>query len=289
MLTFQILIIIKKRYMLAMRNWLSFSLALVIPIVLAAALSGSVAKWPKLSSCTDNLEIGLQKASAEEAVNFYGSYVVLKALKQPDYFDDLGSAPISAIVGPSATFDGALQNQQYMDKMSQYFSNYSLDSYPDTAAKALGTRRVASTIDEVIAMVKESKGQAGFGVLAPVTGDRVLVHRMSPEYSVAGLNLISNNLLLASANGSTPRTIGTTYRKFRHVEITPDAFAIPFFVFITLGLICSTSISIIYPVAERLNKVRALQYSNSVSVSRLNHEHMLNTNNTSPLPYGQHI
>lgn len=152
--------------------------------------------------------------------------------------------------------------------MERYFPAIRLAPYATAAERALGTRGNASSLTEIISMIKANHGDVGFGVFAPSSSDNTLVHDMSPEYTIAGLNIITNHISMSSSNtGNASKIISTTYRKFRHVEVTPDTLALPLLVFLTLGFICSTSVSIMYPVFEKINNVRALQYSNSVSVS----------------------
>ncbi|PQE06676.1 hypothetical protein CJF30_00008578 [Rutstroemia sp. NJR-2017a BBW] len=268
----QLLALLKKRYLLARHNWLSTSLALAIPTILAVALSSTFSKFSKFSQCLDNLDILTQNASILDADSFSqyeGEYTVLNPLFAPEYVNDLGSYPVSAVVGPPSAFEGNEQTRVYVSNMEQYFPEIRLAPYLTAADRALGTRGNVSTLDEMIALVEANHGEPGFGIFTPSPNENTIIHRMSPEYTVAGLNIISNRLALSSTSGKAPRTIHTTYRKFRHVEPTPDSMSIPLLVFITLGFICSTSVSIMYPVSEKVNNVRALQYSNSVSPGAL--------------------
>ena len=267
------LAILKKRYLLTRQTWLSGTLALAIPIVLAAALASTVAKFGKFSPCLENMDVVLQNASFAEAAafsDFENSYTILRPLFKPDYFDDLGRSSISAVVGPASAFQGDEQTQLYVSKMDQYFPNTTFTPYATAAEKLekmFGTRGDVSTLAEMIAMIEANHGEPGFGIFAPSSSENTLVHRMSPEYAMSGLSIITNRLGLLSATGNASRTINTTYRKFRHVEVAPDMMSIPILVLITIGFICSTTVSIMYPVSEKINNVRALQYSNSVSVS----------------------
>lgn len=270
---FKILVILKKRYLLARHSWMSYGIALVIPIVIAGALASSVAKFDSFDNCTHRIDVTMRNASVAESMSLgegYDNYDVLGPLDTPDFYsaEDLAYYAISSIAGPPTAFDGEAQNTIYVENMGQYFGLVSLEREGVTGEqKALATRGNASSLTEMISIIKDHHGEPAFGVFAADSADITLVHRMYPEFSMAGMNIITNRLANSSAQTGTARKVKTTYRKFRHVKFEPDPLSIPILVFITLGFICSTSVSIMYPVFERINNVRALQYSNSVSVS----------------------
>ncbi|TGO49071.1 hypothetical protein BOTNAR_0445g00010 [Botryotinia narcissicola] len=253
---------------------MSYGIALVIPIVIAGALASSVAKFDSFDNCTHRIDVTMRNASIAESMSLgegFDTYDVLGPLETPDFYsaEDLEYYAISSIAGPPAAFDGEAQSTIYVENMEQYFGSVSLEEEGVTGEqKALATRGNASSLTEMISIVKDHHGQPAFGVFAD-SADITLVHRMNPEFSMAGMNIITNRLANSSAQTGTARKVKTTYRKFRHVNFTPDPLSIPILVFITLGLICSTSVSIMYPVFERINNVRALHYSNSVSSAAL--------------------
>ncbi|THV46424.1 hypothetical protein BGAL_0387g00030 [Botrytis galanthina] len=271
----QILVILKKRYLLARHSWMSYGIALVIPIVIAGALASSVAKFGSFDNCTHRIDVTMRNASIAESMSLgegYDNYDVLGPLDTPDFYsaEDLAYHAISSIAGPPTAFDGEAQNTIYVENMGQYFGLVSLEREGVTGEqKALATRGNASSLTEMISIIKDHHGEPAFGVFAADSADITLVHRMYPEFSMAGMNIITNRLANSSAQTGTARKVKTTFRKFRHVKFEPDPLSIPILVFITLGFICSTSVSIMYPVFERINNVRALQYSNSVSSAAL--------------------
>lgn len=255
---------------------MGYGIALAIPIIIAGALAGEFAKFNTFDPCTHRMDVTMRNASIEEAMSSgesLGSFDVLGPLDTPDFYsaEDLAYYAISSVAGPPAAFDGEVQNTIYVENMGQYFSSFELEREGVTGEqKALATRGSASSLTDMVTIIKDNHGEPAFGVFAADSADITLVHRMSPEYSMAGMNIITNRLANSSAQTGTARQVKTSYRKFRHVKFDPDSLSIPLLVFVTLGLICSTSVSIMYPVFERINNVRALQYSNSVSVSLSN-------------------
>ncbi|KAF7881327.1 hypothetical protein EAF00_012000 [Botryotinia globosa] len=233
----QILVILKKRYLLARHSWMSYGITLVIPIVIAGALASSVAKFDSFDNCTHIIDVTVRNASIAESMSLgegFDTYDALGLLETPNFYsaEDLADYTIFSIAGPPAAFDGEAQNTIYVENMGQYF------------------------------------GSPVFGVFAD-SADITLVHRMYPEFSMAGMKITTDRLANSSAQTGTARKVKTTYRKFRYVNFTPDPLSIPIFVFITLGFICSTSVSIMDLVFERINNVTVLQDSNSVSSAAL--------------------
>ncbi|KAK6598059.1 ABC transporter [Botrytis cinerea] len=274
-LSHQILAILKKRYLLTRRSWMGYGIALAIPIIIAGALAGEFAKFNTFDPCTHRMDVTMRNASIEEAMSLrdsLGTFDVIGPLDSPDFYsaEDLAYYKISSVAGPPAAFDGEVQNTIYVENMGQYFSPFELEREGITGEqKALATRGSASSLTDMVTIIKDNHGEPAFGVFAADSADITLVHRMSPEYSMAGMNIIANRLANSSAQTGTARQIKTSFRKFRRVKFEPDSLSIPLLVFVTLGLICSTSVSIMYPVFERINNVRALQYSNSVSSAAL--------------------
>lgn len=105
--------------------------------------------------------------------------------------------------------------------MERHFSEFGLGVFPDKINMAISTRANVSSVEVIFSSVRSNNGGPVFGIFAPAIGDTTLVHRMSPEYSMAGLNIITNRLANSSASNTQARVVKTTYREFRHVEITP--------------------------------------------------------------------
>ncbi|KAF7892376.1 uncharacterized protein EAF01_010456 [Botrytis porri] len=163
-------------------------------------------------------------------------YDVLGPLDTPDFYsrEDHPYYAIPSISGPPAAFYGEVQNIIYVENMEHYSRSVSLEEEGITGErKALATRGNASSITEMVSIIKDHHGEPAFGVFAADLADVTLVHRMSPEFSMAGMNIITNRL--ANSSAQTGRT----------------------------------SVSILYPVYEMIKNVRALQYSNSVSSAAL--------------------
>lgn len=266
------MVLIKKRYLLLRHNWISLAIAFGIPIVVAGALVGEVGKFEKFGTCKANLAV-MKSSSAAEISGFSTSsseptYEILAPLASPGFdLEGMGDSTVSAVVGPAASFKGVTQDGIYTAQVHDLFSTFSLGDFKSIAAKALATRSTAESISDMITMLKGDGGQPAFGIFAPAAGDITIIHHMSSNLGVAAMSIVTNRLANSSATTGTARKISTTYREMRHVEIDGNPIGILLLVFMVVAFVCSTSISIMYPVFERVNNVRALQYSNSVSVS----------------------
>lgn len=268
----QILVLIKKRYLLLRHSWISLAIAIGIPIVIASALVGEVGKFERFGTCKVNLAVMKNASTAENSGFSYSTssqptYEILAPLASPRFDSDgMGDSAVSAVVGPAASFEGATQDEIYTSQVQDIFSTFNVGDFESKAVKALATRQTAESIADMITILKGDGGQPAFGIFAPAAGDITILHHMSSNLGVAAMSIITNRLANISATTGTARKISTSYREMRHVETDGNPMGILMLVFIAIGFVCSTSISIIYPVFERVNNVRALQYSNSVSV-----------------------
>ncbi|KAF7946889.1 uncharacterized protein EAE97_004138 [Botrytis byssoidea] len=178
---FETLVILKKRYLLARHSWMSYGIALIIPIVIAGALASSVAKFDSFDNCTHRIDVTMRNASIAESMSLgegFDTYDVLGPLETPDFYsaEDLAYYAISSIAGPPAAFDGEAQSTIYVENMGQYFGSVSLEKEGVTGEqKALATRGNASSLTEMISIVKDHHGQPAFGVFAD-SADITFVH-----------------------------------------------------------------------------------------------------------------
>ncbi|ESZ92100.1 putative ABC transporter A family member 4 [Sclerotinia borealis F-4128] len=190
----------------------------------------------------------MRNATAGESANDT-PYVALAPLEDSGFdLEGMGYSTVSAVIGPAAAFEGAAQNDLYTSKVQDIFSTFSLGDYESTASKALASRATGDSISDIIDILKGDNGEPAFGIFAPTTGDATLLHQSS-ELGIAA------------------KKISTAYRDMRHVPSNSegDIMNILLVTLLTIGFVCSTSISIMYPTFERINNLRALQYSNSVS------------------------
>ena len=209
----------------------------------------------------------MRTATTSTAQGDDGSFVVLAPLESPSFdFEGMGYSAVSAVVGPPARFEGAAKDEIYASKVKDFFSTFSLGDFKSRETKAIATRSMASSLPDMITILKRDNGKPAFGIFAPDAGDITILHHMSNELGIAGMSVITNRLANSSTAIGKAREISTTYREMRHVTTDVDTMTILLVALITIGFVCSTTISILYPTFERINNVRALQYSNSVSV-----------------------
>ncbi|KAG4433383.1 hypothetical protein IFR05_011143 [Cadophora sp. M221] len=267
----QIWVLLKKRYLLLRHNWISLSISIGLPVIIAAALMSTVGKFPTFGKCSVNLAT-LRNASAAEqsSSQFTNPYVTLAPLSEPAFdLEGMGDSAVSAVVGPASEFQGATQDSIYSSIVQGLFSTFSLGDFDSTAAKALATRPTTESIAEMITILQNDGGRPAFGIFAPASGAPTILHHMSNELGIAGMSVITNRFANASTTTGTARKISTTYREMRHAENGGDIMNILLVVLVAVAFVCSTSISIMYPTFERINNVRALQYSNSVTPAAL--------------------
>lgn len=114
----QIAVLFQKRYILLLQrsNYIAYGINLLIPIIVAAALSKFLHKWMPLQTCTMN-EALLRTASANEVPNPLRpqAYPALAPLEPYSRTTIFGG--VSAVVGPPAAFSGTVQDDLYISAM----------------------------------------------------------------------------------------------------------------------------------------------------------------------------
>ncbi|KAH9210733.1 ABC transporter-like protein [Leptodontidium sp. 2 PMI_412] len=267
----QIWVLLRKRYLLLRHNWISLSISIGLPVLIAAALMSTVGKFPTFGKCSVNLATMRNASMAEQSSSqFTNSYVTLAPLSEPAFdLEGMGDSAVSAVVGPASEFQGTTQDSIYSSTAQDLFSTFSLGDFDSTTAKALATRPTAESVAEIITILQKDGGRPAFGIFAPGDGATTILHHMSNELGIADMSVITNRFANASTSTGTARKISTTYREMRHAENGGDVMNILLVVLVAVAFVCSTSISIMYPTFERINNVRALQYSNSVTPAAL--------------------
>jgi len=257
----QIAIILRKRYILLRHNWISFSIAVAVPLVIAAGLSSILHYLPSFTTCESNLA---SLTSSGRSIRF-GS-LNPPSTSSPTW---LGA---SAVVGPPEAFEGLAQNTLYTLSTETMFRTSSCNNISCVAGQVLGKRLNASSLDMAITQIVSLSGRVGFGIFAATPDNATIIHQISaydyfssPQFSLTALNVVTNRVANASATNGPARVVQTTYRTFQHVTSGANFRILPVTLLVLLGLITSTSVSINYPTYERINNMRALQYCNGVS------------------------
>ena len=272
----QVAVLLRKKYILLRHNWLSFLMALAIPIVIAAVLAKYMPIFPTFDSCEKNYANMLAK-SAKEAIeksSYTPPYPIFGALNAPGYISSLQGYDISTVVGPISAFDDPGEDALYDFSVRKHFSSSYSYSYKNRSgiSEEFSSRVNVSSLDALLSLYSNDSISAAFGIFIPENESASIVYTMGDSRSrtITALNIVTNHISNTSATASEPaRKVDTTYRIFRTVDKETDFRLMPLTLLITLGLIASTSVAILYPVYERINNSRALQYCNGVSPAAL--------------------
>ncbi|PLB48647.1 hypothetical protein P170DRAFT_318057, partial [Aspergillus steynii IBT 23096] len=244
----QIWVLFRKRYQLLMQ-WSGltvYAVNLVIPILVAAALTNFLYTWKALDTCE----------------NIYDRYVNPSGAEFPPLMEAITAMSPggpAAILGPRNSFSGDVQDALYHDIIASMYSG------PNSLG--LQPRILVNSQDAFEKAMFNSSGNVGFGLYAPGSGDATFYHSADPYSAGNGMgafNFLTNRLANSTANNQA-RMVSTTLRTFRHAGGVHDWRNMPIAILLVIAFMAAVSTTVIYPMYERVSKVRALQYSNGVS------------------------
>jgi hypothetical protein len=273
----QVLTLFRKRYTLLLQKsgWIAYGINLIIPIIIAAALAKFFYKFKSLQTCKMNFQ-KLQNASAmESGLSFDGSQI-FGPLENSYYSSSFYTydGQKACVLGPSAQFSGAIQEQIYVSEIGPQISyGYNYDTGETitnaTYNQTLDTRRLVNDTDSIIATItNHTSGFYGFGIFAPTPETAILFHD-SNDYSASdymlAFSLITNRIANASTPSGTAKISSANIRSFRVIESDVNFLSMPISILIVLSFVAAASIAVIYPAFEKINRVRALHYCNGVS------------------------
>ncbi|KAN0095683.1 P-loop containing nucleoside triphosphate hydrolase protein [Hyaloscypha variabilis] len=279
----QVAALFRKRYTLLLQKagWISYSINLVIPIIIAAALVKFMYRFDPLQTCEVN-NLLLRNASTSETnfgqVNYGANFPVFAPLDQGEapevYPEDMYNPQPSTIIGPESAFTGAVQDDLYLFNIPSIF----IADYSDTTntswqdSEALSTRVFVNSTDDMIIQITNYSGTGyqGFGVFAPTPETATLYYNDYDQISQYGMNmlgltLITNRIANATTSTGLARKVSAEIRTMRTAPSNVSFFTMPIAILICLSFIVASSIAVIYPAFEKNNRVRALQYCNGVS------------------------
>lgn len=274
----QVRALLGKRYALLKQKagWISYGINLIIPIIIAAALAKYVLKFKPYQTCATNAEI-LRNASDSEtprsSANF-GSMAVFGPLES-SYTSSIYGNPV---LGPASQFSGDVQDQLYLDSVGRFTSSYSYGRSTNSSSR-LDNRLLVNSTEELIAQfsVKASSSSlntVSVPIWAPTPENAIFFYDTAEDNSgmsanIIGFNYLTNRIANSTNTPAGAKEIFSYLRTMRVPGNTVNIYMMPLTVLIVLSFIACTSISVIYPVYERVNRVRALQYCNGVSPAAL--------------------
>ncbi|KAE8454159.1 hypothetical protein EG329_005084 [Mollisiaceae sp. DMI_Dod_QoI] len=274
----QVWTLFKKRHVLLRQKagWISYGINLIIPIIIASALVKFHYNFKSLQTCKINeilLRNGTQSQDTPNSNN-YPKFAPLAAYYTPDLYTYDGQP--TAFIGPQSAFSGPVQDSLY----GLSLTNVEIDDYPSppcnntacSVAQALTTRQLVNdTAGMVFGITNSSEyGYNGFGIFAPTPESATLFYSTQNYDSTIGvgmtaLSLITNRISNSTTTSGTARISSATLRTMVHAENNVSVLSLPISILIALAFIASTSIAVIYPAFEKINRVRALHYCNGVS------------------------
>jgi ATP-binding cassette, subfamily A (ABC1), member 3 len=283
----QVQALFTKRYILLLQKpgWIAYSINLIIPIIVAAALVKFLYKFHSIQTCEMNVD-ALRNPAAWGANNVDLDFPVLETYSAPSFYSYEGEA--TGLVGPESAWSGRTQDALYISALGDISQGTTYATYVDgiyvpapvnqTAIDelALSSRQFQPDINGIVTQITNysGSGYSGFGIFAPTPEAATLFYSSenaiysASKYSQV-FNLITNRITNASTSTGTAREVTTSLRSMRHPTNTVDFRNLPITALIILAFICATSIAAIYPAYERINNVRALHYCNGVSPAAL--------------------
>ncbi|KAJ5587579.1 uncharacterized protein N7459_003344 [Penicillium hispanicum] len=243
----QIWVLFQKRYQLLYRpsGMVVYAVNLLLPIIVAAALTKYFAHWDALITCEESYEKYIHPVGIDIP---------------PFYSQSMSFTPTEKdILGPAQQFQGDIQDALFAQSIGTGSSS--------STETVLKDRIFVNSQDEFNSAMQDSLGDAGFGIYAP-TPDAATFYHSADYYSadsgLAAFSLITNRIA-NSTSDTHARQMTTRLRTMRHVEPVHDWKDMPVSILIVIVFMASVSTAIIYPVYERVSNVRALEYSNGVS------------------------
>ncbi|KAF3901446.1 hypothetical protein ABW21_db0204559 [Orbilia brochopaga] len=272
----QIWVLFKKRYSVLPHNWLAIVVTLLIPIAVAAAvMKGSgvkdLRKGGGLHNCAYNLQQfadgsqNIREVAASGSAAYY-----YEPLAEPT------TASLSSyyriLVGPRDTFkNGSVGLETIKDLFPGESYDYSVSSSKPKKTDVTGSLVYADTLDNYTSSlpIANNAYSKSAGIFAPEGQDpRIALGTSysgnslySLPYGYQTLSTVDN---IISSNNRGP-TLRTSVRELRRIPSSYDFLATPFALFLGMAIVAGFSASIIYPTYERIQRTRALQYSNGVS------------------------
>ncbi|RFU29987.1 hypothetical protein B7463_g6379, partial [Scytalidium lignicola] len=274
----QIWVLFKKRYILLQQrsNWISYGINLLIPIIVAAALTKFLKKMHPLQTCQLN-EIILRNGSAQDVLlggpPSYPVFAPLTAanpvfiVAYPATNESAGTP--SAILGPTSAWSGAVQQDIYLHELLPYFEANTFITLPGTPEEqALESRSFVNSTSQMVQAIINAGFYDGLAIYAETPDNAIIYHGVDAGIawlSASGMNVVTNRLANTTTTEGTARKVSTSLRTMRHITNNVDIRALPLTILLSLSFITAAAVSIIYPTYEKVNNVRALHYCNGVS------------------------
>jgi ATP-binding cassette subfamily A (ABC1) protein 3 len=280
----QVAALFRKRYTLLLQKagWISYSINLVIPIIIAAALVKFMYRFDALQTCETNYLLLRNKSITDYPPGSGADFPVFAPLdswESPQTYVGSGydNEQPSAFIGPQSAFTGAAQDDLYLFNIPLIFQpgydqtlNESLLDWQ--MSEALSTRVLVNSTADMLFQITNNSGYGyyGFGVFAPTPQSATLYYNDFNEISnngmaMLGLTLITNRIANATVTAGQARKVSAELRTMRTAPSNVSFFSMPIAVLLCLAFIVATSIAVIYPAFEKNNRVRALHYCNGVS------------------------
>lgn len=260
----QIMTLFRKRYTLLLHKsgWLSYGINLIIPIIIAAVLAKYLPDFPSLQSCQTNIAMSRNSTLAQ------GSDFAPLESSDSIGFSSYSGEPI-ALLGPQSAFKGPVQDELYVKGIGPYIYTSSRDPTATSAVEeTLDSRKFLDNSAGIVSTITDGSSFSGFGIWSPTPDNAVLFYD-TPGYTsenyVHAFSLITNRLANSTTTTGTARLSSANIRSFAKVESVGNYMSLPISILLVLGFIASTSIAVVYPAFEKINRVRALHYCNGVS------------------------
>ncbi|KAH8805682.1 ABC transporter-like protein [Xylogone sp. PMI_703] len=273
----QIWVLFKKRYILLQQqsNWISYGINILIPVIVAAALTKFLKRMDPLTTCQENA-ILLRQASQQEALHASSSYPVFGPLTaaQTPYLvayppSNVSSGTPSAIIGPFSAWTGAVQQDLYLHELLGYFPEDNMFGYPGTPTEqAINSRSFVNSTSQMVQAITDQGFYSGIALYSQTPDTAIIYHDVysyDTAIAMTGMNVITNRLANATTTEGVARKVTAKSRVMRHITNDVDIRALPLTILLCLAFITAAAVSVIYPTYERMNHVRALHYCNGVS------------------------
>ncbi|KFX91055.1 hypothetical protein V490_06103 [Pseudogymnoascus sp. VKM F-3557] len=280
----QVQALFMKRYILLQQKagWISYGINLIIVIIIAAALVKFHHDFDPLQTCQENHDSFRDPVGSNMSEYDYDAYypVLDRPVVSSLYaYDDQPQA----LLAPAAAWSGPTQHELYKSIIGPLLVHGAYGPYEDAGVNDTVMNDLVSSsqqffagLDDIVTQITNFSGRSynGFGIYSPTPETATLLYSsQESSYSLDQysqiFNLITNRISNSSTSGGTARETAVSFRSMRYPRSTPNPLSLPISALIILAFICATSISVIYPVYERVNNVRALHYSNGVSPAAL--------------------
>ncbi|CAG8951276.1 hypothetical protein HYFRA_00008025 [Hymenoscyphus fraxineus] len=283
----QVKALLGKRYALLTQKagWISYGINLIIPIIIAAAVAKYVLKYEPIQTCATNSELLRNPSLSQSSTRLYSDsetnqrFGPLTGFYSPSLYNTRDS-PV-ALLGPAAQFSGDVQNELYVNGINTFASSSYTNSSPSSSSQ-LGNRVLVNSSEALAARLSAKASSSSYRsssnipvpIWAPTPQTAVFFYDTAEDMSGLSANIIGfNYLTYRIANATNPpggaKMVVTYLRTMRTPANVVNGFAMPLSALIVIAFIACTSISVIYPVYERVMRVRALQYCNGVSPAAL--------------------